>query len=124
VRAAGAAQAGRAPGSESGATGLDSRSWTERDRRGRACLLDALLELVGLGLGDPALLDGGGELVESRTLQRRVELGRRDVQPLGDVGQKRLPRAAGGVLGGGVCATGERGGGGGDRCDRELALEP
>jgi hypothetical protein len=94
-------------------------------KRGRcARLLDALLERVGLSLGDPALLDGGGELVESRTLQRRVELGRRDVQPLGDVGQKRLPRAAGGVLGGGVCATGERGGGGGDRCDRELALEP
>jgi hypothetical protein len=57
----------------------------ERKRGRCARLLDPLLERVGLSLGDPALLDGGGELVESRTLQRRVELGRRDVQPLGDV---------------------------------------
>jgi hypothetical protein len=68
-----------------GACAAGAGSRTERKRGRCARLLDPLLERVGLSLGDAALLDGGGELVESRTLQRRVELGRRDVQPVGDV---------------------------------------
>jgi hypothetical protein len=96
----------------------------ERKRSRGSGLLDALLELVGLSLRDASLLDGGGEFVDSGPLQRRVQLGRRDVQSLGDVVQEPLPRAAGGVLGGGVCAAGKGGGCRCDRPDRELALEP
>ncbi len=104
--------------------GAGAGTWAERKRDVGASLLNALPQRVGLGLGDPALLDGGGELVESRTLQRRVELGRRDVQALGDVCEERLARAARRVLRGGVGAAGKSGGGCCDRSDRELTLEP
>ena len=123
MRASGCSGAGAGAEAEAGA-GAGAGTWAERKRDVGASLLNALPQRVGLGLGDPALLDGGGELVESRTLQRRVELGRRDVQALGDVCEERLARAARRVLRGGVGAAGKSGGGCCDRSDRELTLEP
>jgi hypothetical protein len=76
-------------------------------RRG-AVLLEALPECVGLGLGQPAGLDLGLELIELRAVQGGGELLGRDVQALGDVIHEGLARIRARGLRGRVRATGER----------------
>jgi hypothetical protein len=62
-------------------------------------LLDPRLQLVGLGLRDPAGFEVGVDLVDRRRLRGVLELLRRDPEMAGDPGQKTVAacrRALGG----------------------------
>src|SRR6185437_11450018 len=106
-----AGKSGPAGESEPGRSGEPRRrpeAKAERDPRRGAAALEALRELVGLGLGQPTGLDRGLELVDGCAVQRLGELLRRDVQSLRNVVQKRLARVGRGALGGRVGAARER----------------